>query len=289
MQIFPFNWELKILFIQLIKHSSDLLIPHKGDGFFCCIWDVCAGTWCSFRARMLSSEIHWELPAQNGILICTARCDLGNPQLCGFCKKRKKLKRAVTFCGHVLCLQSRRVIYPWKILVCIWVGLLLWETWNWALFERLEPAQVGAGGVALAGTQGGCSEEFHSPVEQFLKVCQALQPPQCLCCSETAESPISAPECQIPPIPPQTPGAWAQFALHKCQRFCLNSSHLQEGVEVVLLDQEKISSVWSLAAAISWGFCLPHVPECDKERGNSCLAACVLKQKSKLFMWFHFR
>lgn len=155
MQIFPFNWELKILFIQLIKHSSDLLIPHKGDGFFCCVWDVCAGTWCSFRARMLSSEIHWELPAQNGILICTARCDLGNPQLCGFCKKRKKLKRAVTFCGHVLCLQSRRVIYPWKILVCSWVGLLLWETWNWALFERLEPAQVGAGGGGSGRDSGG--------------------------------------------------------------------------------------------------------------------------------------
>lgn len=31
---------------------------------------------------------------------------------------------------------------------------------------------------------------------------------------------------------------------------------------------------------------LPYMHECDKERSNSYLAACVLKQKSKLFMWY---
>lgn len=160
MQIFPFNWEPKILFIQLIKHSSDLLIPHKGNGFLSCVWDVSAGTWCFFTARMLSSYIHWELPAQNQILY--SKVWLG--QSSGFCKKRKELGREMTFCGHVLCLWSRRVIYPWKILICIPEGLLLWETWHWGFFERLESAQVGAGGVTGRGVRQA-AQRFSFPCE----------------------------------------------------------------------------------------------------------------------------
>lgn len=111
----------------------------------------------------------------------------------------------------------------------------------------------GSWSVTLGVGQAALRCLFHSPGKQLVK---ALQSPQCLCRSDTPESLILSPECQIPPIPPQTPGAQAQFALYKHQGFYLNgcSSCMHQGVEAVLLDQ-KTYSVWSLGAAISWGFC----------------------------------
>lgn len=248
MQIFPFNWEPKILFIQLIKHSSDLLIPHKGNGFLSCVWDVSAGTWCFFTARMLSSYIHWELPAQNQILYSKVWLR----QSSGFCKKRKELGREMTFCGHVLCLWSRRVIYPWKILICIPEGLLLWETWHWGFFERLESAQVGAGGVTLGGESDRLLRGFHSPVKQLLKVWQALQSPVFVL-FRNPRKPYFIPTLPDTPNSTTNSRGRGQFSLQKCQRFCLNSC--SPTCRSCPVGPGEDFSIWSLGTAISWGFC----------------------------------
>lgn len=115
----------------------------------------------------------------------------------------------------------------------------------------------GAAWVALGGEMGRVVTGVSFPCEAAVEGLSGFTITTVFVLFRNSGKPHVIP--RMPDIPSTTtnPGAWVQFALHKCQGFCLNgcSSHVQKGVEVVPLDKEETSSVWSLGAAISWGFC----------------------------------
>lgn len=126
-----------------------------------------------------------------------------------------------------------------KILICILEGLLLWETWKWGFFEREGSDRL------LRGVSFPCEAAVEGMAGFTITTVFVL--------FRNPRKPYFIPGLPDTPIAPQTPGAGGQIALQKCQRFCLNScsSHMQKGVEVVLLDQEKtsVSDPWELQSA----------------------------------------
>lgn len=137
-----------------------------------------------------------------------------------------------------------------KILLCIQVGLLLWETWNRFVWE----AGVSSGG-SWSGDSGrgvgGLVRGVSFPCGAVVEDLPGFTITTVFVLFRNPRKPHFTPKMPDTPNTPQTPEAWTQFALRKCQRFCLNSSRLQKGVEVVPLDQEKTpeSGPWELQSA----------------------------------------
>lgn len=184
------------------------------------------------------------------IKFCTARCDSDNPQV--FVKRGKSWEEKWPFVAMCCACDLGGSFILGKSWfasqrVCCYekpdteVSLRGWSQLRWELV-----------GWLWEGSQTGCSEVF-IPLWSSCWRYGRLYNHQCLCCSETPESLISSLHCQIPPTAPQTPGAGGQFSLQKCQRFCLNSC--SPTCRSCPVGPGEDFSIWSLGAAISWGFC----------------------------------
>lgn len=82
-----------------------------------------------------------------------------------FVIREKSWKQWCPLCGHMLCLQRRRLIDPQKFLLCILVGLLLWEACIEISFRRLGQLRWGLGRVALPGESDGAVRSVSSSRE----------------------------------------------------------------------------------------------------------------------------
>lgn len=183
------------------------------------------------------------------IKFCTARCDSDNPQV--FVKRGKSWEEK----------------WPFVAMCCacdLGGSFILGKSWfasqRVCCYEKPD-TEVSLRGWSqlrweLVGWLGGESDRllrgFHSPVKQLLKVWQALQSPVFVL-FRNPRKPYFIPTLPDTPNSTTNSRGRGQFSLQKCQRFCLNSC--SPTCRSCPVGPGEDFSIWSLGAAISWGFC----------------------------------